>query len=462
VRVSARADKFEAQDGQASVIDVAVLGAGPAGAAVALALTRLGHRVVVAAWPRGFSACEGISERVLAGLANAGFARALEDLPVPSPRAVSWNGSYHSANTERLLLRRDFDSALLRDLDAAGVEVRRVRGEVLHQGADDVELGLRDSSGRRSVLRARLVVDARGRAAPRAAGARVRGPETVSLLQRWEGPPAGPESAVTSFHDGWAWFARTAVGETFTQITLSADDRAIPKRSGLRRYFFRRLAGLPESRAFVEGHNAVGVLAARACTPILQAPLLDGRVLRVGDAAMAVDPLSGNGIFQALSSASVAPAVINTLLRDPGQSELAIRFYSERVQHIFYRFARIGRDFYRGETRWPEESFWRERGAWPDDEPSHDKRTPHLHEIADRPVVENGFIRQRQVVLTSDQPLGVWRVAGVEIAPLLGQLPVEGDAGATALRRRIAAECAENPAAESAILDWLRRHGISV
>jgi hypothetical protein len=267
---------------------------------------------------------------------------------------------------------------------------------------------------------------------------------------------------VTSFHDGWAWFARTAVGETFTQITLSADDRAVPKRSGLRRYFFRRLAGLPESRAFVEGHNAVGVLAARACTAILQAPLVERRVLRVGDAAMAVDPLSGNGIFQALSSASVAPAVINTLLRDPGQSELAIRFYTERVRHIFYRFARIGRDFYRGETRWPEESFWRERAAWPDDEPSHDTRTPRLHEIADRPVVENGFIRRRPVVLTSDQPLGVWRVAGVEIAPLLGQLPAAGDAGTAALRRRIAAGCAENPAAESAILDWLRRHGVSV
>ncbi|EGC97958.1 monooxygenase FAD-binding protein, partial [Burkholderia sp. TJI49] len=42
--------------------------------------------------------------------------------------------------------------------------------------------------------------------------------------------------------------------------------------------------------------------------------------LRVGDAAMAVDPLSGNGIFQSLSSALQAPAVIHTLLAHPDRA----------------------------------------------------------------------------------------------------------------------------------------------
>lgn len=443
------------------MIDIAVVGAGPAGAAVALGLVRLGYRVVAIAWPRGFSACEGVSERVLAGLASAGFSRALENLPAASPRAVSWNGSYHSANTERLLLRREFDRRLLRDLESNGVGLVHGRVHELRTIRDGVELGVRNADGSRSVLHARFAVDARGRAAPRGAASRVRGPETVSLLQRWEGPPAGAESAVTSLRDGWAWFARTGEGETFTQLTLSADERRLPKRTGLRHYFLRRLAEVPESRAFVEGQNAVGVLAARASTAILHAPLLDGRVLRVGDAAMAVDPLSGNGIFQALSSASVAPAVINTLLREPEHATLAGEFYAERVRHIFYRFARIGRDFYREETRWPDEAFWCERAVWPDDEASHDKRAPRVLEIAERPVVDNGFIRRRRVALTTDQPLGVWRVAGLEIAPLLVQPPAEGEADATPLRRRIATACADDAAAESAILDWLLRHGVS-
>jgi len=49
-----------------------------------------------------------------------------------------------------------------------------------------------------------------------------------------------------------------------------------------------------------------------------------------------VDPLSGNGIFQSLSSALVAPAVINTLLRQPDSADLARRFY-QRVDKEVWR-----------------------------------------------------------------------------------------------------------------------------
>ena len=47
---------------------VVVLGAGPAGAAVALGLRRLGHTVTVVGVPRAFDAIEGVSDRVVAGL----------------------------------------------------------------------------------------------------------------------------------------------------------------------------------------------------------------------------------------------------------------------------------------------------------------------------------------------------------------------------------------------------------
>ena len=149
-----------------SPIDIAVVGAGPAGAAVALALTHLGHAVTVIAVPRAFAACEGVSERVLRGLADAGLGAALADVPAATPRSVCWNGEQRAANTEHLLSRRELDRALLVELRRSGLRVQAERVNALRRESDGrVALHL----GERS-LRARLVIDARGRAAARGGG----------------------------------------------------------------------------------------------------------------------------------------------------------------------------------------------------------------------------------------------------------------------------------------------------
>ena len=437
-----------------SEIDIAVVGAGPAGAAVALALTRLGHAVTVIAAPRAFAACEGVSERALHGLADAGLGAALADVPAASPRSVFWNGEQRAANTEHLLPRREFDRALLAELQRSGLSVRTERVNAMKREADGrVALQLGDRR-----LRARLVIDARGRAATRGGGQRLRGPETVSLLQRWTGPRTDAGSCVLSFADGWAWLARGVDGQRYTQLTLAAGAPDLPRRGALATYLRRRLAALPAVADWIAACTANGPPIARSSTAILHAPLIDRGVIRIGDAAMAVDPLSGNGIFQALSSASVAPAVINTLLRDPDGAALAERFYGERVAHIFSRFARIGRDFHRAETRWPQQPFWNARAQWPDDEPAHDSGTRRLLGVALRPVVDNGFIREREVVLSSDQPLGVWRVAGVEVAPLLRGLPANAVQRERILSGRIAAVAGSNGALAQALRAWFGQY----
>ena len=173
---------------------------------------------------------------------------------------------------------------------------------------------------------------------------------------------------------------------------------------------------------------------------------------------MAVDPLSGNGIFQALSSALVAPPVINTLLQYPPDSQLAMEFYRDRVRHTFLRFARLGRDFYRLETRWPGNDFWRQRQLWPDDLPAHGDSAPQLLGLELRPVVAGDRICQRKVAVTSDQPLGIWHVGGVELAPLLELLPSAAAARRTTLAERTAAAGAGDANRQAMLEAWLRRY----
>jgi len=400
---------------------IVILGAGPAGAAVALGLRRLGYPVTLVSEWRRFAALEGASARVLDALRGAGLHQALTDAAQPSQRQVSWNGQQHAQNIEFLLDRPSFDRGLREDLLLAGVEL--IEGRVLavqsHASGHRIEL-----QGREALL-ADFLVEARGRQAP-ALGKGLRGPETVSLLNRWQGTPGTTASAVESLEDGWAWMARRADGECYWQWTVDVASAELPGKALLLDYCNQRRQQSALVRAFFGDEPPTNLhFHARSSTAILCPQVCGDNWIRVGDAAMAVDPLSGNGIFQSLSSALQAPAVVNTLLRKPERRLLAQRFHQQRVEQLFLRFARIGRDFYADEQRWPDQPFWQARRQWPDAEVAHAEADFSALKIKSAPVLRDGFVDEAEVVITADQPLGIWHVQGVELAPLVRRLRSE-------------------------------------
>ncbi len=431
---------------------IVVLGAGPAGGAVALGLKRLGYPVQVIGEPRPFSAVEGISDRVVEGLRYAGFNRVIANLPEPSSRNAVWNGEHNSANSERLIDRQQVDQLILEDLRAAGIEVIEAKvSKVFEQEhlSDHGDKGfvIRLADGKE--MNADFLVEARGRAAPSAHLPRVRGPETLSLLQYWQGPATERSSAAVSLPDGWAWMAKTESGKRYLQLTLdvrankfsnsantsdsntisskgdgnnSSGSHKLPGKDQLAEYCRQRFEQISEAAEFMADAEPVGIPHGRTSTPILCEQTVGLNWLRVGDAAMAVDPLSGNGIFQALSSALQAPAVINTLLKHPERRALANQFYQQRVSGLFYRFARIGRDFYAMEQQWTDRPFWQQRNQWPDAEPMHQSVHFDQLEVKAMPVVSEGVIDKQEVVVTPDQPLGIWHMAGIPLAGVVKEV----------------------------------------
>jgi flavin-dependent dehydrogenase len=397
---------------------IVILGAGPAGAAVALGLQRLGYAVTLVSEWRRFAALEGVSLRVLEALRGAGLHQALSEAALPSQRQVNWNGQQHAQNVEFLLDRPTFDRGLREDLRLAGVEL--VEGRVL--SVQSAASGHRIEIDGRQALAADFLVEARGRQAP-ALGKGLRGPETVSLLNRWQGAPGNTASAVESLVDGWAWMARRADGQCYWQWTVDVASAGLPGKAQLLDYCRQRRQDSAVARAFFgDGPEADLQLHARSSTAILSPQVCGDNAIRVGDAAMAVDPLSGNGIFQSLSSALQAPAVINTLLCKPERAALARRFHQQRVEQLFLRFARIGRDFYADEVRWSDQPFWQARRRWPDAEIAHAEPDFNALRIERAPVLCDGFVDEADVVITADQPLGIWHVQGVELAPLVRRL----------------------------------------
>lgn len=402
---------------------IVVLGAGPAGAAVALGLRRLGHAVTVVGVPRAFDAIEGVSERVVAGLRGVGIEAALAAIAEPSPRRATWAGATTALNSERLVDRAAFDRRLWQELQDHGVEclaARVMRWTPGEPGADGHALQIqRPDDLQPQALRARFVVEARGRLTPHPPQGMTRGPDTLALLWRGQSEPGGEAgSAVESLRDGWAWCARLPGGAIALQLTLDPSAVDLPPRAQLGDFIRERLSTVDAARPFLAHPAVEGHALARTSGAVLAPEVCGETWLRVGDAAMAADPLSGNGIFQSLSSALQAPMVVHTLLNHPADAPHARRFHTERVQGLFQRFARIGRDFYAQEQRWAEAPFWAARRTWPDAAPAHAAASDAPPHIAERPVVDRDRIRLAEVLVTADQPLGIWHVGGVELAPL--------------------------------------------
>jgi flavin-dependent dehydrogenase len=396
--------------------DIGVIGAGPAGVTVALSLVRQGYRVGLIGKPRHLPAIEGLSERAMNGLRFIGCQQALAQIGPLVPRLASWNGEPFSGNREWIVERGRFDAALCDDARTGGVTCLEDHVTTLQRQAGGWLLMVAGHGE----LTAGFVIDARGRTAPHRSDRRQRGPLTIALGRVWALPVHTPAATrVATFSDGWLWFASTGNGGGILQVFVSAETESLPPRSGLEAHYQRLLADCPATREWLAGARPQGTVFARQAHPQFAGDLVSSGYARVGDAAFAIDPLSGHGIYEAVGGALTLAATINTILARPQDADLALAFYQERIEHDFQRLCRIGRDFYRQEQRWPERPFWRERQSWPDDQPAHRPRADQPAHIESRPVNADGFITRQEVVVTADQPRGVWQVAGIALVPFL-------------------------------------------
>lgn len=428
-----------------------VLGAGPAGATVAIGLRRLGYDVTVVNQRRRFNAIEGISARVCEGLRRAGLSRALSCIYPAEPRKVLWDGTLSVRNREYLIDRAHFDALLLEDLLAAGVKCIDARAGEIRSSSQGHEISLGETDGV-CLLEASFLVEARGRQAP-LKGQRLRGPETVTLISQWMDIPGRCGSAVESLEDGWVWMSRLPDGRCCWQLSVDAGSGTVPHRDLIGEYCSSRRepSRLARELFSMDETHLPGQFYSRSSTAVLALEPATPNLLKVGDAAMAVDPLSGNGVFQALSSALQAPAVINTLIKRPQCTARAIEFHQRRIENLFFRFARTGRDFYAFQRHEEGDRFWSKRSRWPDAEPLHASSLFSELCVVSGAVVRDDFIDEAQVVVSPDQPMGMWHLQGIELAPRVVRLKAGEDLNSVV---------ADLPMAQKTLLlEWLTAQG---
>jgi 2-polyprenyl-6-methoxyphenol hydroxylase-like FAD-dependent oxidoreductase len=356
-----------------AAFDVAVAGAGPAGAAAACLLARAGRRVALLdprlggdAPDKPGEALPGAADRLLRA---AGLPRPVEGgAHRPIGGNISAWGQPDLAYRDFLadadgpgwrLDRQVFEADLVTAAAAAGATLCPQAARSAGRAGAAWDLGLQGGGS----LEARWIVDATGRAGriARALGAeRRRDEDLVAVVGR--GRPdaafAWNRTLVETTPQGW-WYAALLPGGAPIFMLHTRPEDAVRLVAAPAAWRAALLATRHVSAAFPGPVFDAPLRGFEACGAWLDPVWGDGWTA-CGDAALSFDPASAQGIFSALHGAMEVARAVDAALRGEAAR---LDAYAARLREIRRIYRQRVRAHYAEEQRWPDAPFWRERRA---------------------------------------------------------------------------------------------------
>lgn len=350
--------------------DVLVAGAGPAGLALAIELSRttaLSIAVVDAVRPRRMRFGETLSPDAGPLLARLGVdAFSAGDHARCQGTIAAWGSDeahytdflFHPSGHGWRLDRERFDAALDEESRRSGVV--RIDGEV---GAVTRQDGYWRLTIGEAAAEARFIVDATGRqaAVARRLGAkRMVADSLVGIAGVFESARAIAEerwALIEASRDGWGYSAVLPDGRVAV-VAMTDSDLAHAARLHDSNTWREWIEKLPRTRQRVAGAALVdGPAVASSASHRLDRLTGDGW-LAVGDAAAAFDPLSSQGISKALRSGARAAMAIREWL--DGETR-ALEAYAGAVDAEYTAYLSARNRYYAMERRWSDAPFWQRR-----------------------------------------------------------------------------------------------------
>lgn len=459
------------------VTDICVIGAGPAGSTLATRMAQLGydvHLIERATFPRSHLG-ESLSPGVLPLLETTGAREPVEAAGFRRVDSVlvNWDrGPEERREPDHrglLVDRGSFDTLLLEHARALGVRVVQP-GAIRERRRDEDGWSLRiEARGRTVNLRAAFLVDASGRRAG-LPGRRLRtGRRTLALYAYWRGSNLPAQPRIEAGTDEWYWGVPLPDGTYNTLVFV--DGERFP--AGGARAVANRFTELIGHSGLMDGcrdAQLAGPVRAADATPYIDDESVTPFSIKVGEAALAIDPLSSSGVQKAIQTALAAVVVVNTLLRKPDSRDAALSFYRENLVRASERHRGWAAAHYRGVAMHNGAKFWHDRAgtlSTPPPSPRTEREdllseepvelSPQL-EFVDLPCIEGEFVTVKPALRHPglDDPLAY--LGGWELAPLLREV----GAGMTALQVARSWSARVPLSSGLAIAGWLLGNGILV
>ncbi len=365
--------------------DVTVVGAGPAGAVTARRLAQAGLRVLLVE-RSAFDASrvgESLAPAVQPLLAELELWQEFLDLgPLPCFGTKScWESAELDTHSHLMnpygsgwhVDRAGLDAMFAAAAERAGARLLlRTELKMFTWRGDRWQLCLSSKLGQTdTIVTSRLLVDATGRSA---APARKLGATRV-LFDRLVGAAVHctESSAEERTHllveatpDGYWYSAPLPASCGGNMVALFMTDGDVCSRLGLNRVeaWQSQLARAPFSRERLDAEHVDGVRVVCAQSQRLRRPNVAAPSARswlaVGDAALAVDPISGSGVCRALRMAKDAGDTLLAIAERPLEAEATLRAYEQRCDDACTAYLFERTDYYSAQTRF-KTPFWQRR-----------------------------------------------------------------------------------------------------
>jgi hypothetical protein len=142
-------------------------------------------------------------------------------------------------------------------------------------------------------------------------------------------------------------------------------DPLLRSRTGQPNIERRYLAFLSEAAAFCGCMSGSRMDKVSACdaSALLSNEVIGSDWMLAGDSAVALEPISAQGIQVALKLGCQGAVVVHTLLSDTSSAPVAEMFYREQCRAIAARHGRTTREFYARPERFRHEPFWTARAS---------------------------------------------------------------------------------------------------
>jgi 2-polyprenyl-6-methoxyphenol hydroxylase-like FAD-dependent oxidoreductase len=426
---------------------VCVMGGGPAGSVFAIRMAQLGHQVQLVEnvrFPRPHLG-ESLSPGVTSLLQSVGAEGGLDRSRSVRDVEVAWEGPSLIRRDEhaegRLVDRGTFDRWLVDHARSLGVEIHQPARVIARRREEQGWCLVIETETGREEVTADFLADARGRGGAGGWNRQATGPATLALHAYWDkaGLPSHP--VIKAGEDAWYWAVPLPDGTCNVQVFVDPRQFGASRKQTLAARYFSLL-----DRSGFQGSRLVSEVMGSDATPFVAGAAATASSLALGEAALALDPLSSSGV--------------------------AMTFYQTSLEEASVRHRNWATGYYAEAARTRSAAFWQMRAAAVPDKPPDRRaafddplrvaaqpvRLSRDLVIADVPCIEGEFITLKPALR---HPLLAGPVAflgGQLLAPLVSDLR----SGATLVE--IAQDWSHRMPFRSAlsIAMWLRHNGILI